>query len=268
MAATSGDFSVAYIQHGVSPKNATYEYMIHILPSEDERAEVLNKGLPYLVKSRDTIAHVVQDNATGIVGYACFRKYIPTNDLLINSIDEESLVMVDKKHADTILMSIADPNLNIEDKSYTTSEPSRPIIKKLTLNGGYVLLQDDDRVKYTATAQRTELEIEVVLGLPVEFSLVKGTGTNITSVSKKREQLPVLLYPNPTNDVVNLLFTEDILGKASVKVYSQYGTLVKTLPSQETMSVMSIDISNLPTGVYYIQIVVDGKSIVKPIVKL
>ena len=38
-----------------------------------------------------------------------------------------------------IRLSVCDPNLNIEEKTYTTKEPSRPITKEIRLKGHWTL---------------------------------------------------------------------------------------------------------------------------------
>ncbi len=254
-AATSGDFAVAYLQHGVSPSNAAYEYMIHILPDDAERSAIQSGGLPYVVHSRDNTAHVVTDNATGITAYACFEKYTPANDMFVTSVDAECLLMINKRHEDTLQVSVADPNLNIETKDYTTSDESRPLYKEIKLKGGFIPLVDDENIYYDATAQATTLRVKVVLGLPVEFTLVKGTGKSYTSTPKRqKEGLLVALYPNPTQGNIAVSFPETMSGDFSVQIFSAGGELVKFIPGQPVATFVPVDIAALLPGIYYFNI--------------
>ena len=66
------------------------------------------------------------------------------------------------------------------------------------------------------------------------------------------------LYPNPTANVLNIESEEEI---ESVKIYSTQGVLVKEASSK------TIDISTLQTGMYFAQVVINGRSINKKIIK-
>ncbi|MGB3342605.1 MAG: T9SS type A sorting domain-containing protein [Aequorivita sp.] len=66
------------------------------------------------------------------------------------------------------------------------------------------------------------------------------------------------LYPNPTANVLNIDSKKDI---ESVKIYSTQGVLVKESASK------AIDISTLQTGIYFVQVVINGSNITKRFIK-
>ena len=58
----------------------------------------------------------------------------------------------------------------------------------------------------------------------------------------------ITLYPNPTNDFVNVVSTE----KGQINIYDVNGRLLQRI--EMTSEKQTIDISNLPTGIYNFQI--------------
>ena len=54
---TQGTFASAYINHGVSPQNAQYEYMVLVQPTPKELKAVRRKA-PYRILHKDDTAHV------------------------------------------------------------------------------------------------------------------------------------------------------------------------------------------------------------------
>ena len=67
------------------------------------------------------------------------------------------------------------------------------------------------------------------------------------------------LYPNPTNDIVNVQFTMNNgqWENAEIRVYDVYGRLLRTVETCHDASVQ-IDLSHYATGVYLIQLVNNG----------
>ena len=167
-AVTKGKFSSAWIAHGKAPKDGTYEYMILIQPSSSDLEE-LRKTLPYKVLQRDQTAHVVYDKETGITGYAAFETYQSANDKVVASIPAATMVMVAQESDKSIRLSVCDPNLNIEEKTYTTKEPSRPIRKEICLKGRWTLKSPMENVTLRQQGENTVLTVICQHGQPVEM---------------------------------------------------------------------------------------------------
>ena len=170
-AKTQGTFASAYINHGTAPKNAAYEYMVLIQPTNEELNAACQKA-PYQVIQKDNTVHVVADKQTGITAYAAFDTYQPKNDELFVSIPAETMVMR-KQSGTNVLMSVCDPNLNIAEKTYTTKEPSRPIEKKLTLKGKWKMATQNEKVNVSSNQSETIVTVTCQHGQPVEFTLAQ-----------------------------------------------------------------------------------------------
>lgn len=167
-AVTKGKFSSAWIEHGKAPKNGTYEYMVLIQPSAAE-LDALRKAPVYEVLQRDGTAHAVYDKKTGITAYAAFETCRPESDKLLASIPAETMVMYVKESDKGIRLSVCDPNLNIEEKTYTTKEPSCPIYKKIQLKGRWSLNTPMDNVRVEQQGDSTQLTVTCQHGQPVEL---------------------------------------------------------------------------------------------------
>ena len=66
-------------------------------------------------------------------------------------------------------VSVWDPNLNIEEKTYTTKEPSRPITKEIRLKGHWRLTSPMENVRLEQQGDQTVLTVTCQHGQPVEM---------------------------------------------------------------------------------------------------
>ena len=76
------------------------------------------------------------------------------------------------------------------------------------------------------------------------------------------------VYPNPTNDIINVQCTSDKLSGVKIQIVDMYGKLVRTVETVRAPSLQRIDISDLAKGVYFLKLVADGKNMaVRKVVK-
>ena len=166
----TGDFASAWIDHGRAPKQAGYEYVVYIQPSNKEINRLLKKD-EYEVLRKDNAAHVVKDLQTGITGYVCFEEY--RGDGLLREVTAETIVMERTTPEGEVVMSVCTPDLGITEKSYTTRQESQPIEKQLLLSGTWELTVPAAGVELTPEADATRLKVTCRHGQPVEFHLKK-----------------------------------------------------------------------------------------------
>lgn len=166
----TGDFATAYIDHGRAPKQAGYEYVVYIQPSNKEINRLLKKD-EYEVVRKDNMAHVVKDIPTGITGYVCFQEY--KSDGLVRGVTEETIVMERTDADGQIVMSVCTPDLGLTEKTYTTRQESQPIEKEVRLGGAWELVNPATNVELTQADAETILKVTCRHGQPVEFRLKK-----------------------------------------------------------------------------------------------
>lgn len=125
----SGDFSVAWINHGKTPEDAQYEYMIRLNgPVETP---------DYTVLQKDEYAHVVRDDRTGKVGYVIFKATDKLAGPLASS-SRPGLAMVDGDE-----VSFTDPDLMTNPGGIITrynlifapASPEREVVLTFADNG-------------------------------------------------------------------------------------------------------------------------------------
>jgi hypothetical protein len=91
---------------------------------------------------------------------------------------------------------------------------------------------------------------------------VIDTGENVEDFTRANTG-NISLYPNPSAAILNI----DVIGDSfdEVHVYSVTGTLIKTI--SEVSNKMSVDVSSLSTGVYFVRFSSNGFVITKRFVK-
>ena len=171
---TEGDFASAYITHGNAPANQGYEYMILIQPDKKELKNIGDNS--YSVLCKDSIVHAVRDQKTNITGYAFFEEYTTTDKSSeILKSEKELLVMSKPEGENKKTMSVCMPDLNISEKTYTTKETSKPVVKMIKLSGNWRSATEMNNVKVVSSPKEnsTSLYINCVDGRPVEITLIK-----------------------------------------------------------------------------------------------
>lgn len=195
-AATSGDFSTAWIRHGAAPKRGRYEYAM-VVGATAERMAAFAADMadaaraPYTVHRADGTAHVVSDRATGITGYAVFERA----DLagLVRKVDTPCMLLT-RREGDALVLAVCDPDLRlyggIDPDQYEKGryvghyspwsrpwldDPSHPHLLRVTLDGRW-RADGDQPCRVRVTGARTVVEFETVHGRPVQARLTGRSG--------------------------------------------------------------------------------------------
>jgi chondroitin-sulfate-ABC endolyase/exolyase len=135
----------AWIDHGKAPNDASYEYML-VVRSTPEAMRKLAAKPPYQILQRDEAAHIVwniKDRRWGCVFFApqeVTSHAVAKQTLPIKAVDRPCLVMAEEVRNGQLEMSVADPDLNIED------HVSRPKPLRITLRGTWRLLEANGTV--------------------------------------------------------------------------------------------------------------------------
>lgn len=117
---TQNDFVLASIDHGPSPKNEAYEYMILVQPNADEVQKTVKtfnskKKSTYNILQQDSMAHIVVDKPTNTTGYVLFEagKLKIKSELL--SVSSPCLIMTTKSNKNQLVISVCDLDLHFYD---------------------------------------------------------------------------------------------------------------------------------------------------------
>lgn len=92
---------------------------------------------------------------------------------------------------------------------------------------------------------------------PVITVYVNGT----VGINEKTKTNNLTLFPNPTNNA----FTLANLKTANLSIYNQLGSIVKQQSFEN--ETISVNIADLPQGIYMVEVLADGKRSVSKLVK-
>lgn len=179
---TQGLFAKARINHGISPENASYEYMICV-DTTKEKFQALkqrmeeNEDAIYTVLQKDNQAHIVKDHETQIIGYALFEACDNIQHGILKSTDTPALIMT-KQDGKACRLSVCDPDLRYyEGKDESQYEDGRQIevspyglkwkkeegkIHEITvmLKGKWEKLQEDDTYQLEINSDHTKISFK------------------------------------------------------------------------------------------------------------
>ncbi len=78
-----------------------------------------------------------------------------------------------------------------------------------------------------------------------------------------------VIYPNPTNDEINILFTEKKNKKISININNVFGKMIYFEKDNSALEkLIKIDVSNFPSGIYFVNIQTPDGVITKKIIVL
>ena len=172
---TEGDFATAWIDHGLAPKGASYQYVIYPFLTEESQkgfGNKVKKDKSFHIERADSIAHVVSDNETGTTGYVIFGANQNLKSGVLKEVSEPALVMINHKSADLLTISAVQPDLNFPEyqkgkfRNYST-----PVELKITLEGKWAAIPADFISNIDNSGNNTVITLNCINGLPREFKV-------------------------------------------------------------------------------------------------
>lgn len=173
------DAAIGYIDHGVKPTGAGYEYVLmpKTTASEMQAMQVTMQNTstkPYEVLQKNIQAHIIKHRATGIYALSLFaaNATIPT-DLTLASTNTPCLIMYKPDGTgDNLQLSLANPNVGSGDGRNGGAYPTRVI--QVTLNGAWDLATSDSRVTLVSNdGVKSIFNFATSQGLPIEVNFSK-----------------------------------------------------------------------------------------------
>lgn len=177
---TQGDFATAWINHGASPSNSSYEYVL--LPNSSVQAvqEFSNKmsdkeTVVYKVLQQDKNAHIVWDRETNTTAYVFFDQNTELSDEFVKQVTAPGLLMIKaSSDKEELSLSICDPDLHFPEVAYTSAKPSQESVIVLTLKGNWEIIGQNSKGEIISTeSQQTQIQFKLKDGIPQELKLKK-----------------------------------------------------------------------------------------------
>jgi chondroitin-sulfate-ABC endolyase/exolyase len=163
-----GAYATAWLDHGASPADAGYEYVILVRAGEQGLARFAQQAADeYEVRRKDAVAHIVRQKRLGITGFAIAKARAALGDALVREADVPCLVMARDTGGGAVVMSVANPDFGWQKGvQYAAkgkgpgADPMKPVPTPvtLTLAGGWtvqgaargiVTVRQDDRTLIT-----------------------------------------------------------------------------------------------------------------------
>ena len=252
-------YCMGYINHGESPTDAHYEYMV-IPGASPGRMEELDQEIrsgqkPYAVFQKNKDAHILRHHS-GIFGYAIFNAQVDYEyPGLVNQVTDPCLIMYKPDESNSgITFSVTSPELGIERRSYLAVEER---VISITLDSEFTLPEAlQTGVKgIVAENGQTHLTLALNDGLPVELYLA-GEVPDYSTLGKEDFRLTNLkLYPNPAKEI---LWIEGLYpSNTTWEIYDVRGVCVKK--GSTSSNKFAILVSDLNPGVYLMSLTDTGK---------
>lgn len=135
----------------------------------------------------------------------------------------------------------------LEFKSHTKTWDNKQIDKN-AIYGISIVMKNHDNIDYVG-----KLDIAYIhIGENSSSDPVTKQCNLITDNAKKIEKENIVIYPNPATNVLNVIMD----GSYEVSLFNMLG---ENVFYQENEGNSSLEISTLPTGIYYIQITKNGE---------
>lgn len=99
------------------------------------------------------------------------------------------------------------------------------------------------------------------MNTPAFFSIDNFTTGQNVGIAENLINQTINLFPNPANDVVNIHFNTESFVNSTISIYNSIGALVKTETTifNSGNNTISLDVQNLKSGLYFVEIVADTK---------
>ena len=83
--------------------------------------------------------------------------------------------------------------------------------------------------------------------------------TNTNTISLKTNN-SFIAFPSPCSDKLSLRFSPNVYASAIIQIVTDGGHIVKTIPCKSVGGTFTIDVSDLPVGIFMLKVVIDGKT--------
>lgn len=174
-AQTSGEFSSAWIDHGVAPDNASYQYVMVMKTTPTEMTAFANtmKSSPqYSVLERNGNDQVLFDQSNQLYGYSSTNSATFTRGpvKMISTTAQVLAQLIDKE----AYLSIASPELNLQQND----QPTPPITIVVEVDGEWDINGLTASQSYSHLNGKTRITVESQFGNSVNLTLTQDGGNS------------------------------------------------------------------------------------------
>ena len=236
-----------------------------------ETATLTSARIGLYLNSFDTSLGTFETTSGGeVIFYLCDTTGIL--DPAVESLDmnlggviwESDYIMIQEWMVDEGFVSVEIPEIELNPNAYF-------LVAELYSNGlnNDIIIYDDTSVPqpwfasmYWSPGDETWYSNGNALAIHMGIN-----GLNYANINEENSLRGIELYPNPTNDLINISSAELLNGKTIISIYNILGEIIKTWDFNNFGVYKSISIDNLDTGNYILEISNNEKLYIEKIVK-
>ena len=173
-------FTIAYIDHGVAPDWAGYQYYVVTNGDEQLAGHLLSENTPIQILRQDDEAHIVKVKDKNITYGAIFSKDQPFDSLLVKSVNIPLSYIVEGEEEDTTKVFFSEPDMRRVSRTSMDGLSEEEVIEEekafeteLVLNGMYDVYSPVTPLKVQYKDGNTLVRVLTIRGNNYMFNLRK-----------------------------------------------------------------------------------------------
>jgi chondroitin-sulfate-ABC endolyase/exolyase len=168
---TTGNFAAAWIDHGLAPDSAGYEYVVFPqITADGMKEKMLEFSKPYKVIRKDDTAHIVAADSFKLTGYVIFKSGQVNGPEILHS-DRPAVVLIQRKKNGELQISLTDPALNCRPE--VDEKSTKPAEINVEITGQYSRIVGENCNIVNYGNGRTTLRFKCSKGFPVTVCISK-----------------------------------------------------------------------------------------------
>ena len=167
---------------------------------------------------------------------------------------------------DSLKAYIENPNPGINNKVISASEELKKVVKEELVNIIPARNNLEKIWQRVDSVPLSEADVLEIIDLILEYKIpLGGERYTVSSPLLNSPALKVTMYPNPTNDRVNLEIKNSVVNQVEVSVYTITGEMALH-KSFNDMKSISFSMKDYVSGMYFLKLNLEGTEIVKKLV--
>jgi hypothetical protein len=167
---------------------------------------------------------------------------------------------------DSLNAYVQNPNPGINNKFVNASEELKKVVKEELINFIPARNNLEKIWQQLDSVPLTEADVLEIIDLILEYKIpLGGERYPVSSPLLNSSALKVTMYPNPTDDKVNIEFKNSFAEQVEVCVYTLTGKLALRKNFNDIKHI-SFSMKDYVSGIYFVKLNLEGKEIVKKLV--
>jgi len=268
VATPATDYEIAWLDHGLKPTNAKYNYALLLQNDIAMTNALTNTTTPAIkVLRQETDAHIIQNTLSNTYAYSFFQALTNVNTLyggIVSSVSKPCIIMATTNSNGSVDLSFSNPDLSRPAYSEATANTAgTAVLTTFTLTGNYSMSNASAEVSLANQVNGTC----VISFNAKDGANYKATITDINlGIADVELSNAVKVYPNPAMEKV-FVEIDSKFNTNAISIFTSAGQQVSNQQVEKGANKHVININNLAKGIYLMKISSDKSSITKLFIK-